>query len=154
MNCNQRQLGGNEVGWTARYFLRRYALARKSPKSSEATAYSNAIFEVTLVAVLMPCLAVFSCVLVTSIKWAPAFAHTHPKFSPKAAALVIGFLAIGTGQAWFRRRFRRLVQTPDVWTNFDTDKDRLMAFWQKVIILSICGAVIPLLAVAVTLWNL
>lgn len=152
MNCNQQTLGRDGLGWVDRYFLRRFALARRAAKSSPATPYSEALFEVTLVAVLAPSMAVFSCVLMTSLKWAPAFAHTHPNFSPRMASLVFAFLAIGGGNAWLRHRFRRL--SPDAWADFDADSDRRMVFWQKRIIFLICGVVIPVLAVIVTVWIL
>lgn len=152
MSWSQKEPDGDPLGWADRYFLRRLALARRNPKTSAETAYSNAIFEVTLIAVLMPCMAVFSCVLITSLKWAPTFGHTHPNFSPRVAVLVFAFLAFGTGNVWFRRRFRRF--PPDAWADFDADGDRHMAFWQKRIIMLVCGAVVPLLAVIVTFWIL
>lgn len=154
MNCSRNEGGGGRLGWADRYFVRRFALARRMPTSSTATAFSNALFEVTLVAVALPCLAVYSCVLVTSLKWAPNLTRAHPNFSPKLVGLVIGFLAAGAGHAWFRRRFRRFLQPPDVWVDFDTERDRRIVFWQKLIILSICGAVIPVLAVIVTFSSL
>lgn len=152
MNCNQKELGCDRLGWMDRYFLRRFALARRAPKSHLATPYSEALFEVTVVAVLAPCMAVFSCVLMTSLKWAPTFAHTHPNFSPRIASLVFASLAIGAGNAWLRWRFRRFPS--DAWADFDTESDRRMIFWQKRIILLVCGAVIPVLAVIVTVWIL
>jgi hypothetical protein len=91
---------------------------------------------------------------VTSLKWAPNFTHAHPNFSPKLIGLVVGFIAAGAGHVWFRRRFRRFLQPPDVWADFDSESDRRIVFWQKLIILSVCGAVIPMLAVIVTFWSL
>lgn len=136
------------LGWVGRYFLRRLALARRDSKSSEGTAYARARFEVTLVVVLAPCMAIFSCVLVASLKWAPGFGRVH-NFSPKLAALVIAALAGSVGSAWFSRHFRTLGQS-GAWADFDTERDRRIAFWQKVAIMSVCGAVIPLLAIMVT----
>jgi hypothetical protein len=71
------------MGWVGRYFLRRLALARKDLTKSYSGAYSSALFEVMLVVVLAPCMAIFSCILITSLRWAPAFGHEHPGFSPK-----------------------------------------------------------------------
>ena len=99
----QKGLCGERLGWADRYFLRRLALARRRPTKFHADAYSSALFEVTVVAVLMPCLAIFSFVLMTSLKWAPTFEHAHPNFSPKIAGLVLGFLPFGAGRAFFRR---------------------------------------------------
>lgn len=154
MNSSQKELPGGRVGWMARYFLRRLALARRDPRNSATAAYSNALFELTLVVVLMPCLAIFSCVLIASVKWAPTFARAHPNFSPKVAGLVIGFLAFGAGNVWLRRRFRELQVMPSACAYFDTKEDRRVACWQKLVVVSVCGAVIPLLAIAVTFWIL
>lgn len=152
MTYKREQTRADQLGWARRYFLRRLALARRGPKKSEAAMYSDALFELTLVAVLMPCIAVFSCLLITSLKWAPNFGHEHPDFSPKIAALVIGFLAYGIGYAWFRRSFAKLRTMADLWVDFDSEEDRRIAFWQKLMIVSVCGAVVPMLALAVTFW--
>ena len=152
MTCNQKELGFDRLRWVDRYFLRSLALARRVPRSWPGTSYSEALFQVTAVAVLMPFTAVFSCVLITSFIWAPTFADAHPNFSPMITALVVGFLVIGIGNVWLRRRFRNF--PPDAWADFDTDRDRRIVFWQKRIILVVCGVVIPVLAAIVTLGTL
>src|ERR1700734_671575 len=123
MRSKPQQVGDNQLSWVSRYFLRRLALARRDSKVSEGAAYSSARFEVTLVAVLAPCMAIFSCVLISSLKFAPDFGRAHPNFSPKAVAFVIAVLAGSIGSAWFGRRFRTLGRS-GVWADFDTERDR------------------------------
>ena len=148
------QTCGDGLSWTARYFLRQLALARKNGRKSEAASYSKALSEVTFVAIVAPFVAAFSCIVITSLKWAPTFGRMHPDFSPKLTGLVVGFLVLGVGTAWFRRRFSKFRAMPAIWAAFDTEEDRRLVFWQKVIILTLCGAVVPLLALALTLWIL
>jgi hypothetical protein len=151
---DQLRTHGDELSWTDRYFLRRLALARRDRSASEAASYSSALFEVTLITVFAPCLAVFSSVVITSLRWTPTFGHRHPNFSPKLTGLAIGMVALIVGSAWFGRRFRKLRVTPGAWCDFDTPEDRRIVFRQKVAILTICGAVVPLMALAATFWIL
>lgn len=152
MNCNERQLGRDQVGWAARYFLRSYALARRNPKSSAAAAYSSALSEVMTVFFLAPCLSIFGCVLITSLRWAPHFGHEHPNFSPIIAAIAVTLLAGTAGRAWFGRLFRKYRTNPDAGAIFDSEKDRSIALRQKWAILIGCGIVVPMLALVGTFW--
>lgn len=154
MTSTQKQLHLDQLSWVTRYFLRRLALARRDLNKSEAAAYSSAVFEVTLVTVVMPCLAIFSCVAMTSLKWAPTFAREYPGFSPKIAGLAVAFLVFGIGNIWFRVRLGRHRAVLSLWAYFDSPEDRRVVFWQKVLIVALCGAVVPLLAVVATLWVL
>jgi hypothetical protein len=119
-----------------------------------AASYSSALFEVTLIAVAGPCIAVYSCVLITSLKWAPHLGSRWPNFSPKLTGLIIGFAAWAAGASWFGGRFRQYRDNPAVWAHFDTEADRRLIVWQKFAIMSICGLVVPLVALALTLWIL
>ena len=128
-----------KISWLTRYFLRRLARAHGNSKDNVAASYSSALFEVTLVAVVAPCIAVFSCILITSLKWAPLLGSRWPGFSPRLTALIIGCTAFVAGGFWFGRRFGKYRDTPAAWSNFDTEADHQLIFWQKFVILSICG---------------
>src|SRR5689334_20461993 len=121
----------DQVGPVARYFLRRFALAKRLPGTTDAAAYSNALFEVTLVSVLAPILAVYSCALISSLKWAPKFGAMHPSFDPKLTGLIVGFLALTTGGVWLHRRFRSYRENSNLVQKFDTEDARRIVFWQK-----------------------
>lgn len=154
MNPTSIQHVCNKSGWLTQYFLRRLARAHSDSKGDVSASYSSALFEVTLVAVVAPCIAVYSCILITSIKWAPLVGSWGAGSSPKLTALIIGCIALVAGGYWFNCRFRKYRGNPATWTDFDTEEDRRLIFWQKLVILSICGLVVPLLALATTLWAL
>ncbi len=102
--------------------------------------------------IVAPCIAIFSCILISSLRWAPAFGTRYPGFSPRLALLIVGCLAFLAGGVWFRRRFIGIRSRMSDCGAFDTDDDRRIIVCQKIAILSICGLVIPLLAVALTFW--
>lgn len=126
-------------------------MAKRNRKRHE-DPYSSALFEVTLVAIAAPCLAVFSCVLITSLKWAPNFGWRWHGLSPTSIGLIIAALAFLGGGVLFARRFRRYREDDFVWQAFDTENDRRVVFWQKVAILTGCGLVVPWVALALTIW--
>jgi hypothetical protein len=133
------------AGWTLRYFLRRFALARKSKDAG--AAYSSALFEVVLVAVVAPSMAIFSCAIITSVKWAPALATRWSHFSPKLTGVIIAVMSFAVGKALFDKRLQRYRDNSEAYRNFGSDLDERAVFWQKLSIVSICGLVLPLLAV-------
>ena len=154
MNSAKMHHHADKLDWLTRYFLRRLARARSNNKQDVGASYSSALFEVTLISVVAPCIAVFSCVLITSLKWAPGLGSRWTSFSPKLAALIIGCAALVAGGIFLGRRFRHYRDDPTACVHFDSEADHQLIFWQKIVILSICGLVIPLLALALTLWTL
>ena len=133
------------------------AYCRKNTRSTQQDSKQvsrsgvlSALFEVTLVAVLAPGAAIFSCVLITSLRWAPTFGRAHPNFSPKLFVLALSILGVAAGNAWFGRLFNKYRTMPDACASFDTEQDQRIVFWQKWIVLLGCGAVIPVLAM---LWT-
>ena len=148
---NEQRLDTAHIDWTTRYFLRRLAIARKKPN---AAPYSEALFEVTLIAVVMPCMAAFSCLLASSLVWGPSLTATSSKSSLKALALVVGLLALVAGGIQFARRFGKYRDDPYTASAFDSERDRRVVFWQKFFIVITCILVIPLLALGVTAWIL
>lgn len=144
----------DKLDWVTRYFLRWFAWAYSNGRNDVSGAYSSALFEVTLVTVVAPCIAAFSCVLITSLKWAPFLGSKWPGFSPKLTALIIGGVALVAGGYLLGRRFGRYRDNRAAWAAFDTEADHRLIFWQKFAILSICGLVVPLFALAATVWIL
>src|SRR5213078_3354268 len=108
-------------------------------KKPDSAPYSDALFEVTLVAVLAPCLAVYSCLLITSLAWAPKLTARWPNVSPKGVGLLIGLLALSAGGIWFSRRFRAYRGDLRSFSVFDSERDRRVVFWQKFWIMTSCA---------------
>ena len=154
MNSERTQQLPDQLDWLTRYFLRRLARAHRNNQDHDASPYSSGLFEATLISVVAPSMAVFSCLLITSLKWAPRLQSRWPNFSPKATALIIGCAAFVAGGICLGRKFRQYRDDPTAWEKFDSEADRQLIFWQKFLILSICGLLIPLLSLAATLWVL
>jgi hypothetical protein len=139
------------MSWLTCYFLRRLALASIKRKPNEETPYSIALFEVTLLVIVAPVVAILSGVLITSLKWDPTFGSQWPGFSPKVAAVVLGIAGMFVGRMFFGRRFQKYKDDARILAKFNTEADHRTVFWQKTVVLVICGLVIPLLACIITL---
>lgn len=145
-----------KLSWLTRYFLRRLALAHSDKKNDEATSYSTALFEATLISVIAPSVAVFSSFLLSSLKWAPDLRSwwPWPRSSIKLTAVIIAVLAAVLGGFLLNRRFKPYRHNPAMWSRFATEADRRLIFWQKIAIMTTFGIVVPLLAFVATLQTL
>ena len=134
-----------------RYFLRRLAQARRSPyPATAARAYSSALSEVIASFVLMPGIAVLCITARIGMSLPPeAYAPSLRAVPPLVLATLLTILLVAAGHLWFiwhLRRFRgdhsRLAE------HFDTEDDRQIVFWQKLILTVICGVIVPLSALS------
>jgi hypothetical protein len=129
-------------------------LARKDKSVGATGAYSSALFEIVLITVVAPTVAIFSCLLITSLKWAPSLGAQWPHFSPKLAVVVFSVFTFGIGKALFNRHFKSYREELELRLEFSSETDRRAVFWQKTAVLATCGLVMPLLACLLTFWVL
>jgi len=143
-----------KLGWLTLYFLRRLALAHKDGKNDEATSYSSALFEATIVSVIAPFGAIFSSLLLSSLKWAPDLDSKWSRSSLKLTEVMVGLLFMALGGIWLNRRFKQYRNNPAAWSRFATEEDYRLVFWQKIAIMTTCAVIVPILAFAATLLTL
>lgn len=132
-------------GLVTRYFLRRLAQAqREGGGVRPARAYTRALAEVIAVFVLMPGIAVFSAAALYFSSMPPAFWTGTNARSKLGAAMLVTFGLVLLAHFVFGRHFRRYIRNPEAASEFDTEEDRQIAFWQKFFVTAICGVIVPL----------
>lgn len=131
--------------FVTRYFLRRLAQAqREGARSRASRPYSLALAEAITLFVLMPGIAVF-CIAACVCLRAPAqLVYQAHGQSPLGAVLLLTFALVMLGHLWFTRRLRAFRQDLSAAQDFDTEEDRQIAFWQKLLVTVICGVAAPL----------
>lgn len=132
---------------TVRYFLRRLAMARRDPKNSTRdVAYSAALAETILIFVGLPGMALFSWIVIVSLRHLPTVNRVYDQ-SPRVAAAITTLLLMIGGYIWFRRRIKPYYVNSDAYRDFDSEVDRRIIFWQKVGMTILCGVVLPWVAI-------
>lgn len=136
-----------------RYFLRRLAQAQRSASPAlAAQAYSSALSELIANFVLMPGIAIL-CISARIGMTLPRAALAPLRGIPTLAlATALTVTLVAAGHLWFMWRMRRFRQDAHIAQLFDSEDDRHIAFWQKLIITAICGVIVPLCALS-ALWN-
>ena len=132
-------------GLVTRYFLRRLAQAqREGAGSRPARAYTHALAEVIAVFVLMPGIAVFSATAWYFSSMPATFWTGNNARTTLGAAMLITFGIVLVAHFAFGRHFQRYIRNPQAASEFDTEEDRQIAFWQKFFVATICGVIVPL----------
>jgi hypothetical protein len=145
--------GNTDVGVVARYFLRRYAQARRNPNNANAfVPYSTAAFEVSLLFVGLPAIAIFSALLITSLKWAPPQPGSSNVYSARYFGVILFLFFCGVGHWYFFCKFRRYREDPSASAEFDSEADRRIIYRQKFAAIVLSGLVIPLIAFAIAVY--
>jgi hypothetical protein len=136
-----------------RYFLRRLAISRRKLNSASPNArYRDALVEVILVVVAMPAIAVLNFLGVASMTWwDPIVRARWPWLSVRIVAFSVGALALLVGHFWLGARFKQFRNDPFRCFAFATEKDRRIAYWQKICVITLCGLVAPWLGYMVNL---
>lgn len=133
-------------GVITRYFLRRLAQAqREGSGSRHSRAYTRALAEVIAVFILMPGIALFSAAAWYFSSMPPG--HWLVDANARAtlgAAMLVTFGLVLVGHVAFGHHFRRYRRNPEAASEFDTEEDRQIAFWQKFFVTAICGVIMPL----------
>ena len=137
-----------DVGILTRYFLRRYALARRDP--GNVIPYFTALLEVIVVALGLPSAAVYSVFLITSLRWPLLSRGQLDQMATLDVWIPVSLVLLAIGTLLFWRKFSKYRLDPTISAEFDTDRDRKIIFWQRTTCIAICGGVIPVLAVVVT----
>lgn len=134
-------------GLVTRYFLRRLAQAqREGGGARPARAYTRALAEVIAVFVLMPGIAVFSATAWYFSSMPPAFWIGTNARSTLGVAMLVTLGIVLLAHFAFGRHFQRYIRNPEAASEFDTEEDRQIAFWQKFFVTAICGVAVPLCA--------
>jgi len=132
-------------GLVTRYFLRRLAQAqREGGRARPARAYTRALAEAIAVFVLMPGIAVFSAAAWYFSSMPAEFWSGTNARATLGAAMLVTFGLVLLGHFALGRHFRRYIRTPEAASEFDTEEDRQIAFWQKFFVTAICGVLVPL----------
>lgn len=146
--------------FVTRYFLRRLAEAQRGERRPRgprppleppagARAYSRALSDAVALFVLMPGIAFFSIGASITLTAEPAaFSMAHSS-SPLVAVLLVTCLLVLLGHVGLGLRLRRFRGDSSAARAFDTDRDREIAFWQRLIVTALCGFAAPLWALAI-----
>jgi hypothetical protein len=134
-----------------RYFLRRLAISRrKLQNASQNASYRDALLDVILVVLGLPGIALLSFVGISTRRWwEPIGSAKWPWLSFPVSALGIWAVAVIFGHLWLGRRFRQYRDDPTPCLEFASDKDRRIAFWAKLSVITVCGLIVPWLGIAV-----
>lgn len=151
---NKAKHGRARKGLVTRYFLRRLAQAqRERAGSRHSRAYTRALAEVIAVFVLMPGIAVFSATAWVFTSVPAAYWSGESARSTLGIALLITLGLVLLGHLAFGRHFRRYLRDPQAASEFDSEEDRQIVFWQKFAVTAVCGVLVPLCTLA-TVTNL
>jgi len=137
-----------DVGILTRYFLRRYALARRDP--SNHAPYFTALVEVIVVALALPSAALYSVFLITSLRSPLLSRGQLDQMATLDVWIPLSLVVLAIGILLFWRKFSKYRLDPTISAEFDSERDRKIIFWQRTACIAICGFVIPALAVVVT----
>lgn len=138
------------------YFLRRLAIARRNPlyNGNPGAAHWDALLEVILIAVTAPLFAIFSFLLILSLRWlTPSQAAMLPVPSKYVGGIGGWILSVIIGRLLLGRKFKRFLNDPGAALEFDDERDRQVAEGQKIAVLVISGLLIPAIAFLIAFWG-
>jgi hypothetical protein len=146
--------------FVTRYFLRRLAEAQRDQRRSrgprppleppgDARAYIRALSDAVALFVLLPGIALFSIGASISLTVESPALSMAQAGSPLVAVLLVTCLLVLLGHIGLGLRLRRFRGDSSAARAFDTDRDREIAFWQRLIVTALCGFAAPLCALAI-----
>lgn len=97
----------------------------------------------------MPGIALFSIGASISLTLEPAISRAASGGSPLVAVLLATCVLVLLGHVGLGLRLRRYRNDPGAARAYDTDRDREIAFWQRVIVTALCAFAVPLCALAI-----
>lgn len=136
-----------DVGILTRYFLRRYALARRDP--SNVVPYFTALVEVIVVALAFPFAALYSVLVIASLRWSLLSRGQINRMVTLDFWIPVSLVVLALGILLLWRKFSRYRLDPAICADFDSERDRKIIFWQRTACIAIFGGVIPVLAFVV-----
>ena len=102
--------------------------------------------EIVAIFVGMPGMALFSWIVIASLKHLPAISRAYGQ-SPRLVSVAIVVLLMIGGYLSFRARIRPYRAESSAYLDFDSELDRSIIFWQKVGVVILCGVVLPWIAI-------
>jgi hypothetical protein len=142
-----------DAGMVTRYFLRRYAQARRNlNNATPSVPFRAAVLEAGFLFVMLPFLSLYSVFLITSLRWPLLNRAYLDEMADKYLAIALSFALLAGWYFIVARKFQRYRVNPRLCAEFDSERDRNIILWQKAVGLIVAGLVIPLLACAVTFW--
>lgn len=109
----------------------------------------RALSDAVALFVLLPGIALFSIGASISLTLQPVISRLAPEGSPLVLVLLITCALVLLGHVALGLRLRRFRNDPSAARPYDTDRDRQIAFWQRLIITVLCGFAVPLLVLAI-----
>ena len=142
-----------DVGMVTRYFLRRYAQAKRKPgNATPSVPFRAAVLEAGFLFVMLPFLSLYSVLVITSFRWPLWSGGDFDGMVDKYTAVALSLVLLAVWYFIMARKFQRYRVNPELCAEFDSERDRNIILWQKAVGLIVAGVVIPLLACAVTFW--
>jgi len=136
-----------------RYFLRRFAQARRNPKNATSwVPYWNAALETSYLFIALPFAALFAIVLITSLRWPLVSRMTYNYLGTWPTYLILALVFFALGNFFLIKKFRKYQLNPAICAEFDSERDREIIFRQKTVGFVLAAIVIPLVALVVTFW--
>lgn len=143
-----------------RYFLRRLAAVQRERRRPPAggppigssgipRAYSRALSDAAALFVLLPGIALFSIAASITLTLQPTVLSAAPAGSPLVLVLLATFVLVLLGHVGLGLRLRRFRNDLGAARAYDTERDREIAFWQRLIVTALCGFAAPLCALAI-----
>jgi len=135
------------------YFLRRLAFARRKRGCTDPSIpHSEALVELGMVVFVAPTLAVLLLLTLATLKlWAHRIQLSEIPFKASVVAGVILLLVFA--RHLLARRYKAYLDDPTPSLQFDTERDRRIVFWQKLVIVPLGCIVASWLGILVTyLW--
>jgi len=136
-----------------RYFLRRYAQARRNPRNATPSVpYREATLETSFLFIAMPFIALYSVALITSLRWPLISRAAYDQFAVRPLAVIIFLAVLVVGHVLLIRRFNKYRLNPAICAEFDSERDREIIFWQKTVGFVVAAIVVPLVTLVITFW--
>lgn len=146
--------------FVTRYFLRRLAAVQRErgrPRAGRPPvapvriprAYSRALSDTMALFVLLPGIALFSIGASITLTVQPLVLSAAPAGSPLILVLLATFVLVILGHLGLGLRLRRFRNDLGAARAYDTEHDREIVFWQRLIVMALCGFAAPLCALAI-----
>ena len=151
-DCSMNAQADN-LDFVTRYFLRRLAIARRKEHRNPRTPFVEAKVEVILIVIMFPIVGVASFVIMFGLHWfTPAEVARMPIPDKYMTVLVLWILSCLVGSFWLNRKFKRYLHDPTPCLDFDTEHDRKIVFWQRLIAYFTAGVLMPVLGGLIGFW--